>query len=294
MVARDETSGLKVTLAVYVLVLVAKLVAYWLTGVMALLGEALHTLSDVLVSAFLLAATLWSRKEANEVHMFGYGRAQSAGALVAATIFISFTSLRLFEEAIPRLLRPEQAGHQNLGVALGVIVGSMVLSALPLVGLLKQRERGAAAKAQLLGLVNDELGLVAALVGTLLILAGRPIADPIATIAVAIAIAVSAIELFRENLCLLLGRSPGQEYVERLKQVVLATPGVLGLHDVRVEEVGPGTVHAGLHVEVHRGLPIEEADRIAEQVHARLHTATDGGYCVIHVDPAPSDQATIS
>jgi len=38
---------------------------------MALLGEALHTLSDVLISGFLLVAAIWSRKEADEVHMFG-------------------------------------------------------------------------------------------------------------------------------------------------------------------------------------------------------------------------------
>jgi divalent metal cation (Fe/Co/Zn/Cd) transporter len=38
--------------------------------------------------------------------MFGYGRAQSAAALVAATLFISFTALRLYEEAIRRCSAP--------------------------------------------------------------------------------------------------------------------------------------------------------------------------------------------
>jgi divalent metal cation (Fe/Co/Zn/Cd) transporter len=46
------------------------------------------------------------------------------------------------------------------------------------------------------------------------------------------------------------------------------------------------TVHAGMHIVVRRGTPIEEADRIAEEVHQRVHEGTHSGYCVIHVDPA--------
>lgn len=180
---------------------------------MALLAEALHTLSDIFVSGFLLVAAIWSRKEADEVHMFGYGRAQNVAALVAATLFISFTSFKLYEEAIPRLFRPEEATYQNLPLALGVIIASMFLTAAPLVRLLTQKKRGAAAKAQLLELVNGELGLLAALIGTLFILWGQPLADPIASIIVTTIIAINGIRLFQENLCFLLGRSPGPEFL---------------------------------------------------------------------------------
>ena len=41
--------------------------------------------------------------------MFGYGRAQNVAALVAAPLFISFTSLEPYKEAIPQLLNPEKA-----------------------------------------------------------------------------------------------------------------------------------------------------------------------------------------
>ena len=54
-----------------------KLAAYYVTGVMALFAEALHTLSDIFISGFLLLAALYSRRAADERHMFGYGRAQN-------------------------------------------------------------------------------------------------------------------------------------------------------------------------------------------------------------------------
>jgi cation diffusion facilitator family transporter len=287
--ASQELRALKLSLGVYLLVFALKLVVYLLTGVMALLAETLHTLSDIFVSGFLLVAAIWSRKEADEMHMFGYGRAQNVAALVAATLFISFTSYKLYEEAIPRLFRPEEATYQNLPLALGVLVFSMAVAAAPLIGLFRQKRRGAAAKAQLLELVNDELGLLAALVGTLFVLWDRPIADPIAAIVVATIIAVNAIGLFRENMCLLIGRSPGPEYLDEIERLARAVPGVMDVHDLRAEYVGPDLIHADMHIEVQQGMPIEEANRITTQVIHQVHRQMPAGYCTVHVDAAEQE-----
>lgn len=278
--------ALKLTVGIYVLVLAVKLAVYFATGVMAIFAEALHTLSDIFVSSFLLIASIWSRREADEVHMFGYGRAQNVAALVAATIFISFTSFELYREAIPRLFEPGDASYQNLSLAVGVLIISMFIAAIPLINQFRQKKRGAAAKAQLTELFNDELGLIAALLGTLFIIQGEYIADPIASIVVATIIAYNAAGLFRENMSFLLGRSPGREFLSMVENIARSVDGVLGVHDMRAEYIGPDTVHIGMHIDVKPGLPIEEADRIAEEVREKVHQSVKGGYCVIHVDAA--------
>jgi cation diffusion facilitator family transporter len=286
-----DTRSLKIALGAYVIVLGLKLIVYFMSGVMTLLAEALHTLSDIFVSGFLLAAAYYSRRSADQEHMFGYGRAQNIAALVAATLFISFTSYKLYEEAIPRLFNSGENIYQNLGLAIGVIIVSMLIAAVPLIQLYRQKTRGAAARAQFLESINDELGLVAALIGTLFILWNKPIADPIASMVVATIIAYNGFKLFRENWSLLLGRSPGTAYLERIKATALSVPGVLGVHDLRAEYIGPDVVHAGMHIEVQPGIAIEDADRISEEVQRRVHTDTDAGYCFIHVDPATQGQS---
>ncbi len=285
----QELRALKLALGLYVLVFALKLAVYFVTGVLALLAEALHSLSDIFVSGFLVVALIWSRKEADEVHMFGYGRAQNVAALVAATLFVSFTSFKLYEEAIPKLFRVEETAYHNLGLAVGVIVISMLIAAAPLIRLLRQGTRGAAAKAQFVELINDELGLVAALVGTLFIMGGRPIADPIAAIVVATIIAINGIRLFLENLSVLVGRSPGPAFLAKVETLARSVNGVLGIHELRAEYIGPDTVRAGMHIEVQRGLPIEEADRIADEVRDKVHQATGCRYCTIHMDPIPPE-----
>src|SRR5512138_3236474 len=140
----EDIRGLRLTLGVYILIFVIKLVVYLMSGVLALMAEAFHTLSDVFVAGFLLVAMVYSRKKADETHMFGYGRAQNVAALVAATLFISFTSFELYRESIPRLFSTETVEYQNLPLAIGVLIVSMVIAVAPLVTLFRQKTRGAA------------------------------------------------------------------------------------------------------------------------------------------------------
>jgi cation diffusion facilitator family transporter len=252
---------------------------------MALLAEALHTLADIFVSGFLLVAMVYSRRKADTEHVFGHGRAQYAAALVAATLFISFTSFQLYREAIPRLFQAHEATYGNLPLAIGVLATSMIIAALPLVRLFRQKMRGAAAKAQMMELVNDELGLLAALLGTLFIVWGKPLADPLATIFVATIIAINAVGLFRENLSLLLGRSPGPEFLARIEALIRSVPGVVGVHSIKAEYIGPESLHGEMHIVVRRGVSIEEADRIAEAVRDRIEEGSGCHHCVVHMDP---------
>jgi cation diffusion facilitator family transporter len=281
-----DIRSLWLAVAVYVVIFAAKIAAYLASGVMAVFAEALHTLSDIFISGFLLLAAVYSRRQADATHMFGYGRAQNVAALVAATLFISFTSFELYREAIPRLFRPLDVEYDNLPLALGVIVGSMLVAAIPLARLFMQKSRGAAAKAQLMELVNDQFGLAAALVATILIPLGYPLADPIAAIAVATIIAVNALILFRDSASFLLGRSPGPEFLAELERAARSVPGVVNVRGVRAEFVGPDTVHAGLHIEVAPNITVDEGARIVAEVRRKVHERTHPGYCFIETDPA--------
>ena len=283
----SELRAIRLSLMVYVLVMLLKLGAYSITHVMALLAEGLHTLSDIFVSGFLLVAAIWSRKKADEVYMFGYGRAQYVGALVAATLFISFTAFELYREAFTALfVGGPGKPHENVPIALGVLAASIVIGLAPLLSLMRQKNRGAAARAQFLELINDQLGLIAALVGTVLVQFGYHLADPIASIVVATIIAVNGIGLFRENLSYLLGRSPGADFMAEVERIVHATPGVVGMHRLRGQRLGPDSVQLDMHVEVRAGTPVEDANNIAHRVEDSLATLSPGGSFVsVHVDP---------
>lgn len=61
--------------------------------------------------------------------------------------------------------------------------------------------------------------------------------------------------------------------------------GVLGVHDLKAEYVGPDIIHTGFHIEVAKGTSIEEADGIAEEVKSKVSLETGCQHCVVHVEP---------
>jgi cation diffusion facilitator family transporter len=278
------TTGMWIALGGYTFLFVIKLAAYFYTHIGVMFAEAMHSTADMLIVGFLLVATYLSKKPADSEYRFGYGRAQNIAALVAATIFISFTSFETLREAIPKLWAvPEEMSGYTL--AIGVLVLSVVVSGLPLITLLRNKKRSAAEKAQLIEVVNDELALVAALVGIVLVSMGLPLADPIASIVVALVIAANAIILWRENAAGLMGRSPDDAFYEMVRETAMSVPGVLATHSVIAERVGEQT-HLGMHVEVAGGTLIEDADRMADAVVALISGKVEDIYVVVHADPA--------
>jgi cobalt-zinc-cadmium efflux system protein len=206
-------------------------------------------------------------------------------ALVAATLFISFTGFRLAEEAVGRLLHPVVPAYSRLGLAVGVLILSMVLSAVPIILLGLQKRPGPAARAQLMESLNDELGLLAALGGALFVANGWPIADPLASLAVALLIAANAVGLFRDNARVLMGRAPGREFFQGIETLARTVPAVKAVHDLRAEYVGPDTVTLSLHVEVDPTMTVADGEEVAKAVRDAIMADKRCAYCVVHVDP---------
>lgn len=269
----------------YVVLFGGKLAVYYLTGIGVMFAEALHSLADMLISGFLLAAFFWSRRPADEDYRFGYGRAQNIAALVASTIFISFTSLEVFREAIPKFFQPLRTDYGHINLAIFVMLAAMIISGFPLLKIWFGRERGAASRAQMIESINDLIALVAALIGIVFIGRGIPLADPIASVVVGVIIAINAGLLWVENARNLMGRSPDVAFYKKVEEIARSVPGVVAVHDLDAEMMGDG-VHVGLHIEVAKGTPIEEVDDIAEQLDSRIEQEFENTNCIIHIDPA--------
>ncbi len=284
-----ETRGIKLALLGYFILMVLQLVAYYVTNILVLLAQALEMLSDVLISTFLLLSAYWSRKPADEFHMFGHGRAQNVAALVSATILISFMSLETFREAITKFYQaPEAIELESTNLALIVILIGMFVVAIPTIDILRAKAKSASVKAQLIALLKDEVSYIASLIAVVLVAHGYLRADPLASMFVAAVIAVSGLYLFKDNVHYLVGRAPDKQFIEKVESTAKSVKGVLGVHDLKAEYVGPNVVHTGFHIEVAKGTPIEEADKIAEEVKEKVSRETGCKHCIIHVDPKNS------
>lgn len=286
-----ETRGIKLALLAYAILIAVQLATFLFTNILVLYAQALEMLSDIMVSTFLLLSLYWSRKPADEFHMFGHGRAQNVAAMVSAAILIFFMGLETFREAVPKLFQASEAsGFQNTGLALMVIVVGMLVIAIPSIDILRTKTRGASLKAQMVGLLKDEISYVAAFAGVALASQGIIVADTIASLFIASVIVAGGIYLLKDNVHYLVGRAPDQQFFRKLESTAKSVRGVLGVHDLKAEYVGPNIIQASLHIEIEKGSSIENADRIAHEVEERVGKEVNCQYCVIHVDPANTNQ----
>lgn len=287
-VQATETRGLKIALAGYSFLLVLQLVLYFMTHILVLLAIAFEILASLLIAALLFHAAVISRKPPDATHMFGYGRAQYVAAVVAAVVFISFMSVEVFRQAIPKFFQPPDVSRESIAIALIAIIISMLVLAIPIIDILRVKAKSASLKGQLISSLEDESAFAAGLIGTILMSKGLYIADPVSSIIVAMFIVLGGVYLIRDNAPYLLSRAPGPEFIARIIQAAKSVDGVLDVHDLKAEYIGHETIHTGFHIVVPRGILIEEADRIAHEVHERVSHSTGCQHCVIHVHPADS------
>lgn len=280
----DDAKGVQLSLVAYIVLAVILIVSYQLTDVLVLLAQATDRVGDVLISLFFLASIYLSRRPADSTYAYGHARAQNVAVLIVATILIFFLSLGLIQEALPRLADPSSVDASDQNIALGVTMLSMIVIAVPTVVLLRGH-RGGSSRAQLINLLLDEFASAVSLVAIVLIGFGYELADPVGSLVVAGALLITGAMMLRENATILIGKSPDAEYMGRMESAARSVPGVMGVHKLRAEYVGPDTIHADLHLELDPDMPIKEADRIAHEVERRLAEETGCRYCEVHAGP---------
>ncbi|MBS3788392.1 cation transporter [Candidatus Bipolaricaulota bacterium] len=275
---------LLLTLATRVVIATAKLIVFFSTGLLFLLGEALNNVTDIVTVLVTMISVKISAKGGDKEHPFGHRRLQSVASLIVAIIFIIVTSYQLIQESVIKLINPSVI-TANLQWALYVLIGSFVLNLVPLPYLLKYgRGREISIKTELFDTINDALSLVASIIGLGFIYFFQlNIADPIATIIIALIISFDAILLIRENISTLIGESPDEEFYDRLREIVLSHEKVLGVHDMIGEYIGPHAVHVDFDLELDPETELTESDEIVREIKNQLGEETDISiYCSIH------------
>lgn len=100
-------------------------------------------------------------------------------------------------------------------------------------------------------------------------------------------------EAAKDTLNPLLGQPPSKEYVERIREIVMSHPEILGIHDLVVHDYGPGRRMVSLHGEISGNGDIYELHDVIDRIEKELNQKM-GCEAVIHMDPIQADDLTVS
>ncbi len=111
--------------------------------------------------------------------------------------------------------------------------------------------------------------------------------------AVALFILWSGFGAARETVNPLLGQPPSPEFVARIRDLVRAQPGIIGIHDLIVHDYGPGRRILSLHAEVPASGDILALHDVVDALERQLNEEL-GCLATIHMDPVVNDGGATS
>lgn len=280
-----------ISIWVNLVLFVVKLALGVVTGSVALVADAVHTLSDVATSVVIVFSFRMARKPADARHPFGHGRMEAVATLVVAIILI-VVGLELGKGAIARFQHPRPFAASWL--AMGLIALTIFF------------KEGLGRISREMGRMIDSSALEAdfwhhridAISSILVLLAfagqrwGLSWLDGAMGLGVSVMIIWTGGVIVREGIDDILGRPPEPQWVEAVKNEALAFVGVVDVHDLIVHHYGRETVMS-IHVSMDETLSFMEAHHLGTTVGHKIdkvfHTHT-----TVHLDPVPVEADTVA
>ena len=245
-----------------------KLVAGLMSGSLALLSEAAHGLLDTGATIVTYFAVRVADRPADDRHHYGHAKVEAIAAL-AETAMLMALAAAVLVKAVERLMGAP-AEIEAGWLAFGVLIVSIVVDFVRYRALdrVAKETKSDALAADALHFSSDLVASALVLLGLIAARFGFEKGDALAAVGVSVFIAVAGWKLGRRTIDTLTDAAPQGE-AERLRALVEAVPGVLGVDSLRLREAGPQIV-GELVVGVARTLPHERVGRLVETVRASL------------------------
>ncbi|MCF5701562.1 cation diffusion facilitator family transporter [Pseudomonas syringae] len=273
----------RASVAVACMLIVAKAIAWWLSGSVSMLAGLTDSALDGVTSMLNLLAVHYALRPADDDHRYGHGKAESLAGMAQA-LFIGGSALLIAFQAYERLHDPQPLGAPWLSI--GVIVFSLLLTAALLVlqhRVIKQTGSNAV-RADSLHYRSDMLLNGSILIALILAGFGFDQLDAWFGLGIAAYILWSAIQIARESFSVLMDEELPADVSQHMLELACSVPGVLGAHDLRTRISG-NHWFVQLHLELPGELTLSVAHGISDQAADAIHKAYPRAEVLVHADP---------
>lgn len=256
----------------------------WLSGSLALIGDAGHMVTDSMALGLGAIAAYLSQRPPSARHSFGLQRAEIVGALLNAGLMLVMIAWIAFE-AVARLLEPQPVN----GTAVLLVAGIGLAVNLVVLRVLHGGEQNLNTRGALLHVLGDLLGSVAALAsGVVIVLTGWTPVDPILSLIICALILVSTSRLLKEAVHVVMEGVPPHIDLREVGERMASVDGVLGVHDLHVWTLSTGSHAIAAHVRVTTLTSWPERLRVLEQLLMR-----EFGIDHVTLQPEPPYEVTL-
>ncbi len=273
------------SILVGLLVLGLKLLAWWMTGSIALLSDALESIVNVATALAALIAIQVAALPADHNHPYGHHKAELFSAILEGVMII-LAAIVILHQAYVGLL----AAHPLVTPLWGLVVNGVasVFNGVWCWVLIHQgrQHRSPALVADGRHLLLDVFSSVVVTLGVLVAIeSGWAWLDPAMAGAVAAYILWGGWRVMQDSMSGLLDESLSEAVLEQVRQVIaVQAVGAVEAHDLRTRTAGAATF-IEFHMVVPGAITVSAAHEMCDRVEAALKKLIEGCVVTIHVEP---------
>ncbi|MEE8413843.1 MAG: cation diffusion facilitator family transporter [Dehalococcoidales bacterium] len=292
-----KESVAKLSILTISLLIALKVVASILTGSIAILADAVHSVIDLSGVIIGYIGIKVAGKPADEEHAFGHGKAENiASAVIAGLIFVAAGTI--FYQAVSRLISGTMT-VESVTIGIYITLAALVINTVVSWHALRvsRATDSIALEATARDMFADVFSSGAVLLGLVLFrLTGLAILDPIVAILVSVIIAGTAYLTIKKSFAGLMDtRLPEAEETELRSCIEEHISELAGFHEVRTRKAG-NQRFIDLHLLLPKNVSLEEAHRMCDHLEADIESRLPNSNVTIHVEPCnvECDQCQIS
>lgn len=273
-----------VSVAVNVLLTVLQIVVGYLGRSQALMADGLHSLSDLLSDFLVLFANRHGNRSADASHPYGHARIETATTLILGVFLMGLGGALLWGAAVRMqdLAGLHKVHAATLWIALLTLAGKEALFRYMMA--VAKRLRSQMLMANAWHSRSDAASSLVVVVGIAGNLAGFTYLDLVAAVLVAFLILRMGWKMGFGALSELVDTALDEQEVAAIRETLIGTPGVRGLHELKTRKMGDLAL-VDAHVLVDPKISVSEGHYIAESARSRVQKNHDVLDVMVHVDP---------
>lgn len=273
------------SLLIGLIVLGLKVLAWQITGSIALYSDALESIVNVVTAIAALSAVWLAQKPADAALPYGYHKAEYFSAVLVGVMII-VAAILIAREAITGLMAPALPDAPIEGLSISIV--ATVINAVWAFVLIRHGRsvRSPALQADGKHLITDVVSTGGVIVGLALVyLTGWAMLDPILAALVALNILWSGWAVIRDSVGGLMDVAVPKETQKLIREVIAANAdGAIEAHDIRTRQAGKMTF-IDFHLVVPGAMSVDDAHAICDAIEAKLREAVRQVQITIHVEP---------
>jgi cation diffusion facilitator family transporter len=286
---RTKSGAASLSVASNSTLIAIKVAAAAVTGSIAILTEAVHSLIDLLASVIALTSVRKADEPADVEHPYGHEKLENLAAAIEGMLILLGAAVIVYE-ATHRLVVGAHVDTLAVGIAVMAFSGVANLAVSAFIARQATVLGSPALEGDAAHLRTDAYTSFGVLAGLVLVeITGESAFDSIAALAVAVAIVASGLRIITRSSRVLVDEALPVEEMDRIEAAIAAArpPEMAGYHKLRARRAG-NRRYVDFHAQFRSGTSLEQAHSLAHRMREAIEAELPAADVLIHVEPEES------